>query len=181
MQLSSITGSITAQQPNTQQNLNSSSVKAQHSAKTDALIIKTHLETDAKDNTSTQARLSSAAANSDPKAKTADDQAQAAPGSEQSQHKDDTPAASKAILEHLKRQIILVKEQIAETKQQLASAKGHAEEGNSAAADAITNMLQSQQSHLSSLMSQYSDAVQEISKKNAEQLSKSTNFVDIKV
>ncbi|MCJ8339351.1 MAG: hypothetical protein MJK10_12860 [Pseudomonadales bacterium] len=46
--------------------------------------------------------------------------------------------------------------------------------------DAIANMLQSQQSHLSTLMSQYSKAVQEISQQSADGPSSTANFVDFK-
>ena len=153
----------------------------QQIAKVDALIIETQLKTAAKDNRDSQSILSSLQPNSTSATQTADEHEDTAPGAESSTPKEEKAGVSNAILEHLKRQIILVKEQIAETKQQLASAQAGTEQGNNSAADAISNMLASQQSHLSTLMSQYSKAVQEIAQQSAERLSNTANFVDIKV
>ncbi|MCJ8297845.1 MAG: hypothetical protein MJK13_02770 [Pseudomonadales bacterium] len=180
MQLSSISRSSTQQQPPTQQRLNSSTVKAQQSAKVDALIIQTHLKTAAKDNSNAQSTLAARQSSSITEPAAAEGDQVAADGTEARSKKTAESAGTNLILQHLKRQIIQVKEQIAQTKEQLASAEGNTEQGNNPAVDAIANMLQSQQSHLSTLMSQYSKAVQEISQQSADSPSSTANFVDIK-
>ncbi|MCJ8339350.1 MAG: hypothetical protein MJK10_12855 [Pseudomonadales bacterium] len=87
MQLSSITSSSTQQQSPTQQRLNSSTVKAQQSAKVDALIIQTHFKTAAKDSSNAQSTVDARQSSSVTETAAAEDDQVAADGTEASTEK----------------------------------------------------------------------------------------------